>query len=60
MRSEGLGWKCEWINDWGGGGGVFMEEVYRSSKWWELKDWGEIVSELMIGVESGSLYGGGL
>jgi len=29
-------------------GGVFMEKVYRSSKWWEVKDWGESVSELMI------------
>ena len=27
---------------------VFMEKVYRSSKWWEVKDWGESVSELMI------------
>jgi len=27
---------------------VFMEKIYRSSKWWELKDWGESVSELMI------------
>jgi len=26
---------------------VFMEKVYRSSKWWEVKDWGESVSELM-------------
>jgi len=26
-----------------------MEKVYRSSKWWEVKDWGESVSELMIG-----------
>ena len=31
------------------GGGVFMEKVYRSSKWWEVKDWGESVSELVIG-----------
>ena len=31
-----------------GGERVFMEEVYRSSKWWEVKDWGESVSELMI------------
>ena len=34
----------------GGGDGtgrVFMEKVYRSSKWWEVKDWGESVSELM-------------
>ena len=30
-----------------------MDEVYRSSKWWEVKDWGESVSELMIGVEGG-------
>ena len=28
---------------------VFMEKVYRSSKWWEVKDWGENVSELVIG-----------
>ena len=27
---------------------VFMEKVYRSSKWWEVKDWGESASELMI------------
>ena len=27
---------------------VFMEKVYRSSKWWELKDWGESVSESVI------------
>ena len=33
----------------GGGGRVFMEKVYRSSKWWEEKDWGESVSELVIG-----------
>ena len=31
-----------------GGGRVVMEKVYRSSKWWEVKDWGESVSELMI------------
>ena len=52
MRSEGLGWKCELINDWGKGG-VFMDEVYRSSKWFEVKDWGESVSELMIGGRVG-------
>jgi len=23
-----------------------MEKVYMSSKWWEMKDWGESVSEL--------------
>ena len=33
----------------GGRGRVFMEKVYRSSKWWEVKDRGESVSELMIG-----------
>jgi len=27
---------------------VFMEKVYRSSKWREVKDWGESLSELMI------------
>jgi len=32
----------------GGGGRVFMEKVYRSIKWWEVKDWGESVSELMM------------
>jgi hypothetical protein len=31
-----------------GGRRVFMEKVYRSSKWWEVKDWGESVSELII------------
>ena len=25
-----------------------MKKVYKSSKWRELKDWGESVSELMI------------
>ena len=34
-----------------GGGRVFMEKVYRSSKWWEVKDWGEGASELMFGRE---------
>jgi hypothetical protein len=32
----------------GRGEWVFMEKVYRSSKWWEVKDWGQSVSELMI------------
>ena len=27
---------------------VFMEKVYKSSKWRKVKDWGESVSELMI------------
>ena len=31
-----------------GRGRVFMGKVYRSSKWWEVKGWGESVSELMI------------
>jgi len=34
------------------GGGVeervFMEKVYRSSKWWEVNYWGESASESMI------------
>ena len=33
-----------------GEGEVFMEKVYTNSKWWEVKDWGESVSELVIGV----------
>ena len=33
----------------GGGGRVFMEKFYKSSKWWEVKNWGESVCELMIG-----------
>ena len=32
----------------GGGGQVYMEKVCRSSNWWEVKDWGESVSELII------------
>ena len=32
----------------GVGGRVFMEKVYSSSKWLEVKDWGERVSELVI------------
>jgi hypothetical protein len=31
---------------------VFMEKVYRSRKWWEVKDWGESMSELGIGKEN--------
>ena len=27
---------------------VLMEKVCKSSKWWEVKDWGESVSELVI------------
>jgi len=27
---------------------VFMEKFYKSSKWWELKDWVESVSEYVI------------
>jgi len=33
----------------GGGERIFMEKIYRCSKWWEVKDWGESMSELMIG-----------
>jgi len=29
------------------GGRVFMEKVYRSSMWWEVKYWGESVSEII-------------
>jgi hypothetical protein len=36
----------EWV------GGVFMEKVYRSIKWWEVKVWGERMSELMIGEKN--------
>jgi len=36
----------------GGGERVFMEKFYRSSKWWEVKDWGESMSELMIVKEN--------
>ena len=39
---------CEVENREGEKKRVFMEQVYRSSKWWEVKDWGESVSELMI------------
>jgi len=27
---------------------LILEKVCRSSKWWEVKNWGESVSELMI------------
>ena len=40
--------KCSVVNG-GGGWRVFMENVYRNSKWWDVKDWGESVSELGIG-----------
>ena len=33
----------------GRGERIFMEKFYRSSKWWEVKDWGESVSELVTG-----------
>jgi len=36
--------------------GVFMEKVYRNSKWWKVKDWGESVSELMIWGRGGEIY----
>jgi len=39
----------------GGGKRVFMEKVYGSSKWWEVKDFGENVSELMVGGEGGAI-----
>jgi hypothetical protein len=39
--------KCS-IRKGGGGGRVFMEKVYWSSKWWDVKDWGESMSELGI------------
>ena len=32
----------------GGEKRVFIEKFYRSSKWWEVKDWGESASDLMI------------
>ena len=35
-----------------GEGEVFMETVYMSSKWWEVKDWGESVSELVTGEKN--------
>ena len=41
-------WNEVQYRDGGGGRRFFMEKVYRSSKWWEVKDWGESVSELMI------------
>ena len=31
---------------------VFIEKVYRSSKWWEVEDWGESASELTIGKKT--------
>jgi len=54
--SVAIFWDCEYLKiytallysfvDWKR---VFMEKVYRSSKWWEVKDCGESVSKLMIG-----------
>jgi len=41
-------WSAQYREGGGGGGRVFMEKVYMSSKGWEVKDWGESVSELMI------------
>ena len=40
-------WSEVQYKEGGGGKGVFMEKFYSSSKWWEVKDWGENVSELM-------------
>jgi len=41
MKQSEVEWgevKC--ITGKGEGGSVFMEKVYRSRKWWEVKDWG--------------------
>ena len=42
--------EVEWgeVQNMVGGGTVFMEKFDRRSKRWEVKDWGESVSELMI------------
>ena len=41
-------WSEVQYGEGGGGKQLFMEKVYSSSKWWEVKDWGESVSELKI------------
>ena len=46
---SGMRWSEVRYRELGEGGRVFMEKFYRISKWWEVKDWGESVSELMIG-----------
>ena len=51
---SGMRWSEVQYRD--GGEGVFMEKVYRSSKWWEVKDCGESVSELMIKNSYKKLY----
>jgi len=40
--------KCSKGKGEGRGERVFMEKVFRSSMWWEVKDWGESKSELRI------------
>ena len=45
---SGMRWSELQYKEGGGEEWVLMEKVYRSSKWWEVKDWGEYVSELMI------------
>ena len=40
--------KVKWSAVLGGGGKSLYKKVYRSSKWWEVKDWGESASDLMI------------
>ena len=45
---SGMRWSEAQYREGWGAERVFMEKVYRSSKWWEVKDWGESVSELMI------------
>ena len=37
-----------WTLQQGGTYSYHLLHTYRSSKWWEVKDWGESVSELMI------------
>jgi hypothetical protein len=47
--SKWSGMRRSEVQYWEGGGRwIFMEKVYRSSKWQEVKDWGESVRELMI------------
>ena len=41
--------EAKWSAVQGRGVWVFMEKVYRNIKWWEVKDWGESVSELVTG-----------
>jgi len=41
-------WSEVQFREMGRGEGVLMGKVYMIGKWWEVKDWGETLCELMV------------